>query len=162
MELAFELLREASIRLPGAIGNTIGIVGALVIGDAAVSAHLVAPQMVIVVAITAIGSFTVPSMEVFLSHPTAAVSIDAAGGYLWPLRCDVWLADHFNASAASAFLWVPLSGTISARQSSMNCGMYWCGRRAGQTLIRPQFREPNQQERAADGGPFWSVVGYSL
>ena len=63
MELCFELLREASIRLPGAIGNTIGIVGALVIGDAAVSAHLVSPQMVIVVAITAIGSFAVPSME---------------------------------------------------------------------------------------------------
>jgi spore germination protein KA len=63
MELCFELLREASIRLPGAIGNTIGIVGALVIGDAAVSAHLVAPQMGIVVAITAIGSFAVPSME---------------------------------------------------------------------------------------------------
>lgn len=63
MELAFELLREASIRMPGAIGNTIGIVGALVIGDAAVSARLVAPQMVIVVAITAIGSFTIPSLE---------------------------------------------------------------------------------------------------
>ncbi len=63
MEFAFELLREASIRLPGAIGNTIGIVGALVIGDAAVSARLVAPQMVIVVAITAIGSFAIPSIE---------------------------------------------------------------------------------------------------
>lgn len=63
MELAFELLREASLRMPGAIGNTIGIVGALVIGDAAVSAHLVAPQMVIVVAITAIGSFTLPTVE---------------------------------------------------------------------------------------------------
>ena len=63
MELAFELLREASIRMPGAIGNTIGIVGALVIGDAAVSARLVAPQMVIVVAITAIGSFAIPSGE---------------------------------------------------------------------------------------------------
>lgn len=63
MEFAFELLREASIRMPGAIGNTIGIVGALVIGDAAVSARLVAPQMVVVVAITAIGSFVIPSVE---------------------------------------------------------------------------------------------------
>ena len=71
MELCFELLREASIRLPGAIGNTIGIVGALVIGDAAVSAHLVAPQMVIVVAITAIGSFSVHSMEA--SYPVRLV-----------------------------------------------------------------------------------------
>lgn len=63
MEIAFELLREASIRMPGAIGNTIGIVGALVIGDAAVSARLVSPQMVIVVALTAIGSFAVPSVS---------------------------------------------------------------------------------------------------
>lgn len=63
MEIALELLREASIRLPGSIGNALGIVGALVIGQAAVEAKLVAPQMVIVVAFTAIGSFTVPIFE---------------------------------------------------------------------------------------------------
>jgi len=63
MALAFELLREASLRMPSAIGNTIGIVGALVIGEAAVSANLVAPQMIVVVSLTAIGSFTLPSIE---------------------------------------------------------------------------------------------------
>lgn len=67
MALAFELLREASLRMPSAIGNTIGIVGALVIGEAAVSANLVAPQMIVVVSLTAIGSFTSPSIEV--SYP---------------------------------------------------------------------------------------------
>lgn len=113
MELAFELLREASIRLPGAIGNTIGIVGALVIGDAAVSAHLVAPPDGDCGGYYGHRFFYGAVYGGFLSHPAAAVSADAAGGYLWPLRCDVWLADHFNASAASAFLWVPLSGTIS-------------------------------------------------
>lgn len=61
MEISLELLREASIRLPGAIGSTLGIVGALIVGQAAVEAKLVAPQMVIVVALTAIGSFTIPS-----------------------------------------------------------------------------------------------------
>ena len=41
LELAFELLREAGLRMPGPVGNTIGIVGGLIIGQAAVSANLV-------------------------------------------------------------------------------------------------------------------------
>ncbi len=61
MELALELLREAGIRLPGPIGQTIGIVGGLVIGDAAVRARLVSPIMVIVVALTAIAGFIIPT-----------------------------------------------------------------------------------------------------
>ncbi|WP_199620175.1 spore germination protein [Paenibacillus alkalitolerans] len=61
MEITLELLREAGIRLPKPIGQTIGIVGGLVIGEAAVAAGIVSPIMVIVVAITAISSFTLPS-----------------------------------------------------------------------------------------------------
>lgn len=61
MELSVEILREASIRLPGPIGPTIGIVGALVIGDAAVTAGLVSPAMVIVVGLTTISSYANPS-----------------------------------------------------------------------------------------------------
>ncbi len=61
MELTLELLREAGIRLPGPIGQTIGIVGGLVIGQSAVQAGLVSPIMVIVVAITAISSFALSS-----------------------------------------------------------------------------------------------------
>lgn len=61
MEVAFELLREAGIRLPGPMGNTIGIVGGLIIGDAAVSANLVSPIIVIIVALTAVASFTIPN-----------------------------------------------------------------------------------------------------
>lgn len=64
MELTFELLREAGVRLPRAIGSTIGIVGGLVIGQAAVSAGIVSPIMVIVVAVTAIASFAIPNYEV--------------------------------------------------------------------------------------------------
>lgn len=61
MEVSVEILREASIRLPGPIGPTIGIVGALVIGEAAVSAGIVSPLMVIVVALTTIGSYANPN-----------------------------------------------------------------------------------------------------
>ncbi|MGN0204396.1 MAG: spore germination protein [Coprococcus sp.] len=61
MEIAFELLREAGIRLPGPMGSTLGIVGGLIIGQAAVDAHIVSPVVVIIVALTALSAFTVPN-----------------------------------------------------------------------------------------------------
>ncbi|PEF41507.1 spore germination protein [Bacillus wiedmannii] len=63
MSFMIELIREAGIRLPTPIGQTIGIVGGLIIGDAVVRAGLVSNIMVIVVALTAIASFTIPSYE---------------------------------------------------------------------------------------------------
>ena len=61
MEIAFEILREAGIRLPGPMGSTLGIVGGLIIGQAAVDANIVSPIVVIVVALTALSAFTIPN-----------------------------------------------------------------------------------------------------
>lgn len=61
MEVTFELLREAGVRLPKTIGQAISTVGGLVIGQAAVNAGFVSPLSVIVVALTAISSFTIPN-----------------------------------------------------------------------------------------------------
>lgn len=63
MELLFEFLREAGIRLPRVIGPAVSIVGALVLGEAAIRAGLVSPPVVIIVALTAIASFTVPTFS---------------------------------------------------------------------------------------------------
>lgn len=63
MEVSFELIREAGIRIPGIMGNTLGIVGALILGQAAVSADIVSPILVIIVAITALGNFAIPNYE---------------------------------------------------------------------------------------------------
>ena len=60
MEISFELIREAGLRVPSPIGPTIGIVGAIVLGQAAVSAGIVSPILIIVVAITGISSFAIP------------------------------------------------------------------------------------------------------
>ncbi|WP_429824068.1 spore germination protein [Brevibacillus laterosporus] len=60
MELSLEMLREAGLRLPGPIGQTVSIVGGIVIGQAAVQAGIVSNIMVIVVSITAIASFIIP------------------------------------------------------------------------------------------------------
>jgi len=62
MELAFETLREASIRLPGSIGNTLGIIGGIIVGTAAVDAGLVSPMVVIVISLTGICSFAIPNI----------------------------------------------------------------------------------------------------
>ncbi|MCL6452002.1 MAG: spore germination protein [Alicyclobacillus sp.] len=61
MEFAIELIREAGIRIPSIIGPTIGIVGALIIGQAAVQAGIVSPLLVIVIAVTALASFSIPT-----------------------------------------------------------------------------------------------------
>ena len=63
MAVTIELVREAGIRLPSPIGQSIGIVGGIIIGDAVVTAGLVSNIVVIVIAITAIMSFTVPVYE---------------------------------------------------------------------------------------------------
>lgn len=61
METTIELLREAGARLPKPIGQTIGIIGGIIIGDAAVKAGITSPTMVLIVAVTAIASFIIPS-----------------------------------------------------------------------------------------------------
>lgn len=67
MEITFEILREAGVRMPRTMGQAISIVGTLVIGQAAVDAGIVSAAMVIVVSITAISSFVVPAMNMSIS-----------------------------------------------------------------------------------------------
>lgn len=67
MEVTFEGLREAGLRLPRQVGQAVSIVGALVIGQAAVQAGIVSAAMVIVVAITGIASFTIPNFSLGIS-----------------------------------------------------------------------------------------------
>lgn len=67
MEISFELIREAGIRIPGPIGPTLGIIGALILGQAAVAASIVSPILIIVVAMTGIGSFAMPNFSLGLT-----------------------------------------------------------------------------------------------
>lgn len=67
MEITFEILREAGIRMPKYIGSAISIVGTLVIGQAAVEAGIVSSAMVIVVAITAISNFVLPAFNMSIA-----------------------------------------------------------------------------------------------
>ncbi len=61
MELAMEILREATVRMPQQVGGALSIVGVLVIGQAAVMAGFVSPITVVIIALSTIGSFATPS-----------------------------------------------------------------------------------------------------
>ncbi len=67
MEVTFEILREAGIRMPRAVGQAVSIVGTLVLGTAAIEAGIVSAAMVIVVSITAISSFVFPAFNMSIS-----------------------------------------------------------------------------------------------
>lgn len=63
MELAFELIKEASVRVPSAVGSTLGIIGGLILGQAAVDANIVSPISIIIVSVAGLGTFAAPSVS---------------------------------------------------------------------------------------------------
>ena len=68
MNFSFEIIRQAGIQMPGPIGSTLGIVGGLILGQAAVSAKIVSPIMIIIIAITGIGSFATSDYTLSWTH----------------------------------------------------------------------------------------------
>jgi len=103
MEATFEILREAGIRLPRPIGQAVSIVGALVIGQAAVEAGIVSQAMVIIVALTGISSFAIPAFN-------AAI----AGRILrFPLMILASILGIFGILAGLSFILIHMSGLRS-------------------------------------------------
>ena len=85
MEISLEIIREAGVRVPEASGSTLNIVGALILGQAAVSAGIVSPILIIIVSITAIGSFATPNYYLGLSARIlrfAYIFLGQAAGFL--------------------------------------------------------------------------------
>ncbi len=80
MEMAFELIREAGLRVPSPIGPTIGIVGALILGQAAVQANIISPIIIIVIALSGLSSFIISDVSMnFAIRITRFVFIFSAG-----------------------------------------------------------------------------------
>ena len=82
MDISFEMIREAGIRMPSPIGSTLGIVGGLILGQSAVSAKIVSPLMIIVIAITGIGSFAIPDYSLSWTSRVLRVSFIVLGAFL--------------------------------------------------------------------------------
>jgi spore germination protein KA len=103
MEMAFELIREAGIRIPGPLAPTIGIIGALILGQAAVSANIVSPILIIIVAVTGIGSYAIPDYGMAFSIRLARfiyIFLGAIAGFLG-LSVGVFVEGMFLVNAKS-------------------------------------------------------------
>ncbi|EEM28285.1 GerA spore germination protein [Bacillus thuringiensis serovar thuringiensis str. T01001] len=103
MEITLETMREGALRIPTPIGQTVGIVGGIVIGQAAVQAGIVSNIMIIVVAVTAISSFVIPNYDM-----GAAVRL---------LRFPMMLAAALFGIVGLVIGWMTLIGHLSSLKS---------------------------------------------
>lgn len=137
---AFELLREAGTRVPAGIGQTLSIVGGLVVGQAAVEARIVSVPMLIVVAFSGITGLIVPKLQasvtllrlIFLAA-AAAVGIY---GYILGLLC---LAMHL---AKQTSFGIPTLSNLPLGQMGS----------AEDSVVRPRFSVMQKYRRFAAGG----------
>ncbi|WP_449602376.1 spore germination protein [Paenibacillus sp. Marseille-Q9583] len=82
MEMTYEILREAGVRIPKNIGQAISIVGTLVIGQAAVAAGFISSAMVIIVSLTAISSFVIPESGMSIAARMIRFLLIALAGFI--------------------------------------------------------------------------------
>lgn len=113
LEVSFELIREASFRMPTVMGGTLGIVGGLVIGQAAVSANLFSPLPIIIVAIGGISAFVIPNY--YLSYGVRIIKFIMIflGGFMGYLGIAAGIVITGLVFSSQDILGVPLVAPIS-------------------------------------------------
>lgn len=141
MELAFELLREAGIRMPGNAGNAIGIVGGLIVGTAAVDANLVSPIVVIVIALTALCSFTIPSEELATAFRILK--------FAFIIIC-AWLGFYGYLLMLLAVL-LHMAGLQSFATGYLELGVAGIRKPIYKEWKRPKFAQPDNRRRLRKG-----------
>lgn len=152
LEFAFEFIREASVRMPGVGGSAIGIIGGLIVGQAAVDANLVSPIIIIVVSLTGIGSFVVPNYSLGLSFRIVKyfyIVLGAAGGFaglslgiflqlIWLCSSQSFgipffapLAPHYDNDSDGTFFVKPIwkrnkrAKILAAKKQGTGMSRYW-------------------------------------
>ena len=92
--LVFQLVREAGVRVPGAVGQTVGIIGGLILGQAAVSANFVSTVALIIVALTGLGNFVIPNydLQIAVACYRVALCLLAMAGGLLGFSCGIMAA----------------------------------------------------------------------
>ena len=144
MELAFELIKEASIRVPSPVGSTLGIIGGLILGQAAVEANIVSPILIIIVSITGLGAFATPSVSLSrsLSLMRFIYIIFAAAGGLLGLICSMVITAAILS--ASETYGVPFLSPISPKNGESMTGTL---------LVKPIWKKENRPKNLRTQNP---------
>ncbi|WP_179283538.1 spore germination protein [Paenibacillus sp. VTT E-133291] len=149
LESMFELIREAGVRIPSVIGPTIGIVGALILGQAAVQANIVSPIMVIITSATALASYTIPNYNmqfttrilrfVFLACASfmGLIGIVLLSMILWT---DWISSNHFGVPS-----FAPITPHHPGENSLLRSPMYKQNKRPISVRPRKRLKQPDAQ-----------------
>lgn len=149
MDLSFELIREAGIRMPSPIGSTLGIVGGLILGQAAVSAKIVSPIMIIVIAITGIGSFSTADYSLGWTYRILRlvfIGLASVFGF-YGIALGIVIYSLYIGSAKS--FGIPfLSPTLRIKRNAMSMAVAVNGissreKRPGYLKVKNKAEEPN-------------------
>ncbi len=135
MLLAFELIKEASIRVPSPVGSTLGIIGGLILGQAAVDANIVSPLLIIVVSIAGLGAFATPSVSLSRSLSLMQfiyIILGSISGLLG-IVCGVFIS--ISILAASETFGVPFLSPLTPK----NGDSIW-----GSLLIKPIWKKEHR------------------
>ncbi len=148
MEFSFELIREGGVRVPGVLGQALGIIGALILGQAAVSAGLVGPILIIVVAISGLGSFTIPNYSLMLGARVLRVVIIFIAAFIGLFGVAIAITVFTTFACSMKSFGVPFFSPVSPKMNNSSGKIMrvpvWLER------LRPDYL--NVQDRKKIGG----------
>lgn len=154
MDVSFELIREAGIRMPSSIGSTLGIVGGLILGQAAVSAKIVSPIMIIIIAITGIGSFSTADYTLGWTYRILRLGFIflASGLGFFGIAMGIVLYSIYIGSATS--FGIPfLSPPLGVKKKAMSMAILING--IAKREKRPGYLKPENDEAAPNISRRW-------
>jgi len=154
MELAFEMIREAGVRMPGPLGSILGIVGGLILGQAAVSAKIVSPIMIIIVAITGIGSFATADYSLGWSYRILKILFILLGGSFGFFGIAMGIFVYSTLIASTKSFGVPFLSPLPGKslyKKAVFVPPVW------QTEKRPYYLNPKKKYREDRISKKWRV-----
>lgn len=160
MVLIFETLQEAGIRLPRAVGQSVSILGTLIIGDAAVSAGIVSPGMVIVVAMTGIWTFSIPTFTLTFTARLLRYPAMVCAGLFGLTGLTIYLLMLVTHIFSLRSFGTPFFSIASIQPSKWMTSMFrgpTYGRRTRPTAFEPEVesrsRSPRPRPRRKETSP---------
>jgi spore germination protein KA len=157
MEVSFELIREAGIRVPGVIGQTLGIIGAIILGQAAVAAGLVSPVLIIVISITGLGSFAIPNFSLAFGVRISRfffIFCGAVAGF-YGIAAGIFIFGGFACSMKS--FGVPYFSPVAPKTKSGRDTIWRMP--AGMQKTRPDFLNTRNRTRMESPVRGWAAQG---
>ncbi len=143
--VSFEFIREATLRVPSRLGGSISIVGAIILGQAAVTAKLVSPVLVVVVALTGLASYILPEYRFAFSLRVCQYAFLIAGGMTGLVGISLLLVLLLIDLAGMASFGVPFLAPFLPRAA----GGY------GEEDVRPDVLSPVRIVKSEDDGKRW-------